>query len=93
MTYNRNAHVAENIIIYIYYSILVIYRHDVSIVQQIGTSGVVGRKRRSHKRIFERHLFIIAFKLAIFHCDHVAIFRAPQTISKLNFRICRVVAH
>ena len=45
-------------------------------------SGVVGRERRSHRRNFERYIFIIAIKLAIFHCYYVTAFRASQPMSK-----------
>ena len=38
---------------------------------------------------------IIAIKLAIFHCyqETVITFRAPQTMSKLDIRIRKVLAH
>ena len=47
-------------------------------------------ERRSYKRNFERYIFIIAIKLAIFHCYYVSTFRALQTISKLDTGICNV---
>ena len=33
------------------------------------------------------------FLLAIFHYRHVMTFSAPETISKLDIRICKVLAH
>ena len=33
------------------------------------------------------------FLLAIFHYRHVITFSAPETISKLDIRICKVLAH
>ena len=37
-------------------------------------------ERRSHKINFERYLFIIAIKIAIFHYYHVTAFRTHQII-------------
>ena len=70
------------------YNFLDIYAEGVYKQKKI----VVGQERmgtaRSHKRNFERYLFIIATKLAIFHCYYVTTFRALQTMSKLDTRIC-----
>ena len=62
----------------------------------ITASGVVGRERMGtafpHKKLSGNGVptreilsdsFIIAIKLAIFHCYQVTPFRAPQTMSKL----------
>ena len=50
-------------------------------------------ERRSHKRNFERYICMFAIKLAIFHYYHVSAFRAPQTMSKRDIRICKALAH
>ena len=71
------------------------------------SSGVVGRERMGtafpHKKLSGNGVptreilsdsFIIAIKLAIFHCYQVTPFRAPQTMSKLlDIRIGKVLAH
>ena len=70
-------------------------------------SGVVGRERMGtafpHKKLSGNDVptratlsdsFIIAIKLAIFHCYQVTPFHAPQTMSKLlDIRIGKVLAH
>ena len=46
------------------------------------TSGVVGWERRSHKKVFERYLFIIYLKLAIFNCYNI-----PCTTIHVNIEL------
>ena len=77
-------------------------------IQKLFTiSGVVGQERMGtsfpHKKLSGNGVptreilsdsFIIAIKLAIFHCYRVTTFRAPQTMSKLlDIRIGKVLAH
>ena len=45
------------------------------------------------REIFWRYISIIATKLAITHCYHVTPFRGSQTMSKLDIRICKALAH
>ena len=65
-------------------------------------SGVVGRERMGtafpHKKLSgngvpTREILRYVFLLAIFHYRHVMTFSAPETISKLDIRICKVLAH
>ena len=62
-------------------------------------SGVVGRERMGtafpHEKLSgngvpTREILRYIFLLAIFHCHHI---RAPETISKLDIRICKVISH
>ena len=66
------------------------------------TSGVVGRERMGteerHKKLSgngvpTRDILRDIFLLAIFHYRHVMTFSAPETISKLDIKICKVLAH
>ena len=65
-------------------------------------SGVVGRERMGtafpHKKLSgngvpTREILRDIFLLAIFHYRHVMTFSAPETILKLDIRICKVLAH
>ena len=65
-------------------------------------SGVVGRERMGtafpHKKLNgndvpTREILRVIFLIVIFHCHHVATFRASETISKLDIRTCKVLAH
>ena len=65
-------------------------------------SGVVGRERMGtafpHKKLSgngvpTREILRDIFLLAIFHYRHVMTFSAHETISKLDIRICKVLAH
>ena len=57
---------------------------DVMYVRRTPDVTPVRRTQCSHKRNFERYLFIIAIKLTIFHYYHVTAFRTPQTIIMSN---------
>ena len=65
-------------------------------------SGVVGRERMGtafpHKKLSgngvpTREILRDIFLLAILHYRHVMTFSAYETISKLDIRICKVLAH
>ena len=65
-------------------------------------SGVVGRERMGtafpHKKLGgngvpTREILRDIFLLAVFHYRHIITFSAPETISKLDTRICKVLAH
>ena len=68
-------------------------------------SGVVGRERMGtafpHKELSgngvpTREILIDIFLLLlfnVFHCYHVTTFRASQIMSKLDIRICKLLAH
>ena len=57
-------------------------------------SGAVVHGNGVLTREMLRYIFIIAIKFAIFPCYHVTTFlRTPHSMSKLDFRICKVLAH
>ena len=65
-------------------------------------SGVVGRERMGtafpHKKLSgnsvpTREILRDIFLLAIFHYRHIITLSTPETISKLDIRICKVLAH
>ena len=71
-------------------------------LQYRSASGVVGRERMGtafpHKKLSgngvpTREILRDIFLLAIFHYRHVMTFSATKTISKLDIRICKVLAH
>ena len=45
------------------------------------------------REILRDIFFIIAIKLAIFHCYHVTAFHASQAMSKLDIRISKALLH
>ena len=71
-------------------------------MQVIMSSSVMGRERMGtafpHKKLSgngvpKREILRDIFLLAIFHYRHVMTFSAHETISKLDIRICKVLAH
>ena len=50
-------------------------------------------KKLSGNGVPTREILKDIFLLAIFHYRHVMTFSAPETISKLDIRICKVSAH
>ena len=78
------------------------YLHNIHNPPPHRISGVVGRERMGtafpHKKLSgngvpTREILRDIFLLAIFHYRHVMTFSAHETISKLDFRICKVLAH
>ena len=43
--------------------------------------------------VLTREIFLLLLLISYFHCYHVTAFRASQTMSNLEIRICKALAH
>ena len=79
------------------------YCYSGNLIQRCSGAGTHGNaiptleiewERCSHKKNFERYIFIIAIKLAIFYCYHMLQHSVHlKPCQKLDIRICKALAH